>query len=104
MCDVATAPTISAILSLSGPKQHLLKLFFRYAALLCAYLLNAQPKDPGPFRQVVNVAAGCKQFRDISMLQGDALIRRNVESIAVGIFVAPVGFAVFCRIEGKAHL
>src|SRR5215475_1182469 len=91
MCDVATAPTISAILSLSGTKQHLLELFFRYAALLCADLLNTQSEDPSPFRQVVNVAAGCKQFRDISLLQRITLIGRNVESIAVGIFVAPVG-------------
>src|SRR5262249_18048784 len=83
--------------------EHFLELFFGHAALLCANLLNVEAENSGPFRQVINVAAGFEELQHIPLFDGAALFVVEVEFIAIAIFILTERLTVFAGVEGEAH-
>src|SRR5262249_5206432 len=87
----------------SCTEQQFFELFFCHASLLSAQLLDVHAKDAGPFGEVVDVAPGFEQFKNVTVFQGLALFRRNAELIAVGVLITQIAVTVFSGIERKAH-
>src|SRR5271169_2141200 len=91
-CDVEIPPSISDTgksssgdcgVELSVRSQSCFEFLHTKSRLLGADVLDIQPKDPGKFRQVVDIAARCQQGEDTALFNRELLLLTQTKAIAV---------------------
>src|SRR6185312_5042062 len=97
-------PPITVAMSFPRVEQLCPERFDRHAGLFRAEILDIAAVDSGKFGQVIAVATGRDQLQHVAALHRGALLRRQVELVAIGVFVGRKFGAVRRVVEGEAHL
>lgn len=94
-------------LAMSDPlcliEQLLFEIGDAHARLLRAEVLHVEAENPGEFGKIIDIATGCDHREHVAGPHGLALLGRQLEFRAIGIFIGQKKASRFPFVEGKAH-